>query len=541
MQIRVNERQGLSGVVLLGSVLVALAAASAPEARAANAPHVHGTAVQIAAQVAPEPFRSHWKACRGGSFPDQMRDQPLGHANQRAAGMLLTLEAIRYLREGQVNKAMLLASVRGHYVADSSCIAHALVWSSRKADDVMKPGVHGNGVWSFLPASVQEYRLPFATERGKGGYYPLLIEPPPLFRKAWDSLPQLELTGSMHGYFDRVHPLTPYPDGLPATDIADTSLWSAYDREFCGRWVAENIALTVLDRDSVLAGGKTVRFVDADALQKAIEVDTRNMAASIAAYYRYLTVAKDTRLVGDVEELFPSVDRLSLMARLKPKIYLSADAPWPLKRACYLLAMEIVRARHRNRGQLGGQYGLGLRKKCEALLTTVAMPADEAGRRVIIAWKQDQVAVSKTAARPLTDTTILFERRQRGAGHIVLRGKDLPSAIHLVDYLLDLTYAPLHGRAPMEVVLTVLRRDWEGMNLLKQLRALTDVQAATTPARLDDPHVDDRDEWTERVRRTLWPYTEGQSDIAGPLQIFWNLLLIDLPLPDGKKLDLAGS
>ncbi len=541
MPTRVNAKQFLLGASVGGLIMAALAGGSAGEAFAANAPHVHNTAAKIGAQVAPEPFRSHWKACRGGSFPDQMRDQPLGHANQRAAGLLLTLEAIRYLREGQINKALLLASVRSHYIGDSSCIAHAAVWRPRKADDVMQPGKHGSGVWSFLPASVQDYRLPFSPERGKGGYYPLLIERPPLFGEKWDSLPKLEVPGSMHAYFDRVHPLKPYPDGLSATDVPDTSLWSAYDREFYGRWVAENIALTVLDRESVLSDRKPIRFVDAAALQQAIETDTRNMAASIAAYYRYLTVASKSKLVGDVEELFPAVDRLALLARQNPRICLSADAPWPLKRACYLLAMEIVRAQCRNRGQLGGEYGRNIRSECEALLKTVAMPDAEASRRVIVSWKQKPAAMAAIAARPLNGTTILFERGQRGAGCVVLRGEDLQSSIHLVDYLLDLSNAPLHGRAPIEVVLTVLRREWEGMNLLKQLQVLSDAQAATKPARLSDPHADDVTEWTEKVRWMIWPYTEGQSDIAGPLQIFWNLLLIDIPLPDGKKLDLAGS
>jgi hypothetical protein len=522
-------------------IMVALTVGSVGQAFAASAPHVHNTAAEIGAQVAPEPFCSHWKACRGGSFPDQMRDQPLGHANQRAAGLLLTLEAIRYLREGQINKALLLASVRAHYIGDSSCIAHAAVWRPRRADDVMRPGKHGDGVWSFLPASVQDYWLPFSPERGKGGYFPLLIERPPLFGERWDSLPKLELPGSMHAYFDRVHPLKPYPDGLPATDVPDTGLWSAYDREIYGRWVAENIALTVLDRESVLSGRKPIRFVDAAALQKAIETDTRNMAASIAAYYRYLAVAGKSKIVGEVEELFPAVDRLALLARQNPRIYLSADAPWPLKRACYLLAMEIVRARYRNRGQLGGQYGQNIRSECEALLRTVAMPAAEDSRRVIISWKEKLAALAATAGRPLNDTTIVFERGQRGAGRIVIRGEDLQASIHLVDYLLDLTNAPLHGRAPIEVVLTVLRREWEGMNLLKQLQGLSDAQAATRPARLNDPHADDAKVWTEKVRWMIWPYTEGQSDISGPLQIFWNLLLIDIPLPDGKKLDLAGN
>lgn len=149
----------------------------------------------------------------------------------------------------------------------------------------------------------------------------------------------------------------PYADGYPTDGIPDTTNWSAYDREFYGRRMVENIALNVLDREGVLSGSRPIRFVGAEAFHNAFEAEMRNMVASISAYYRYLTVAKETRLVGDIEQLFPSSDRLALLARGKPKIYLSPQAPWPLKRACHLLAMEMVRAEYRTRGQSGGQYG----------------------------------------------------------------------------------------------------------------------------------------------------------------------------------------
>ena len=60
----------------------------------------HRIAAETAARLAPEPFRSNWRKCAGGVHPDYMRDQPLGHENARMAGLLYTLEAIRYLREG---------------------------------------------------------------------------------------------------------------------------------------------------------------------------------------------------------------------------------------------------------------------------------------------------------------------------------------------------------------------------------------------------------------------------------------------------------
>jgi hypothetical protein len=48
----------------------------------------HIPASQYGAQMAPEPFKSNWEACIGAMVPDLMRDQPLGHENHRASGML---------------------------------------------------------------------------------------------------------------------------------------------------------------------------------------------------------------------------------------------------------------------------------------------------------------------------------------------------------------------------------------------------------------------------------------------------------------------
>ena len=506
-------------------------------ARAATAPHVHDTAALVAAQIAPEPFHSNWKSCRAGSWPDYMRDQPVGHENQRIAGLLYTLEAIRYLRDGQFNKALLLASARSHYVGDSQCIAHADVWLQRKKDDILEPSKPGRGPWSFLPANVQDYWLPLG-ERTPQGYFPIEIAPPPVFHQAWDKLVDRELLGSMHAFFDQTHPLTPYPDGYPTDNIPDTTNWSAYDREFYGRWEAENIALTVLDRQSVLSGNSPIRFVDAKAFQKSLESEMQNMVASISTYYRYLTVAKETQLVGDIEQLFPSSDRLALLARGKPKIYLSPQAPWPLKRACRLLAMEMVRAEYRTRGQFGGQYSERIVEETETLFSTVPMPGKVADRRIVIAWEQDDAAIEKHAAQTIDDTSIVCENNQPTGGQIILHGQDMQAAIHLVDYLLDLTYAPLHGRVPVEVLFTALKREWEGMRLMERLATMTDAQVAESSYRPSNPHKHDEPAWADKVHKMVRPNTFGRSNISGPLPIYSNLLLKELPLPNGEKVDL---
>ncbi len=522
----------------------------ARNAAAATSPYTHDTSVLVAALASPEPFRNNWRACRGGSWPDYMRDQAVGHANQRLAGLLYTLEAIRYLKAGSIHKALLLASARCHYVGDSSCIAHAAVWKPRAKDDVLQKDQLGRRVWSFLSEDVQDYWIPFE-EGTRGGYAPLLIAPPPLFRNKWNDLPKRDRVGDMHTFFDQTHALLPFPGRFPANvsgfgkylieevGLSDTKNWSTYDREFYGRWVAENIALSVIDRQSVLSGAKPIRFVGATEFQAALESEMANMVASISTYYRYLTVAANAHVEGDVEELLPSVDRMALLGRAQPKIFLAADAPWPLKRACHLLAMEIVRGQHRNRGRWGGQYGGNILEETKALFEFIDMPTKEASRRVVIAWKIPKDKVAQHATGPLTNTRIIFERDEGDGAHITLRGSDMQSTLHMVDYLLDLTNAPLHGRVPLDVVFTALRREWEGIRLMKELELLTDEDASSKPERPRNPHQFEEAEWSARVRRMVNPNTYGQSDISGPLIVYSNLMLKQLPLPDGRTLGLG--
>lgn len=91
---------------------------------------------------------------------------------------------------------------------------------------------------------------------------------------------------------------------------------------------------------------------------------------------------------------------------------------------------------------------------------------------------------------------------------------------------------------PVEVLLTVLRREWEGMRLMEKLAAMTDAQVAASTHRPTNPHEHDGPVWAHKVRQTVRPYTLGRSNISGPLPIYCNLLLKDLPLPKGQKVDL---
>ncbi len=528
----------MRSVVSAGPV-VGLLASICPAALAAGAV-THNTASLTAAKLAPEPFASHWEKCRYANHPDYMRDQPLGHENMRTSGILYTLEAIRYLREGQINRAMMVASARTHYVADSACLPHAEIWRPRRENDVLRPGEPRSGPWSFMPASVQDYWLPFGDQPEGAPYRPLVIDPPPMKPDAWDALKERNLYGSIHAFFDSIDGQAPYPDGFPTDGIDRAEHWSCYDREFYARWRAECIALTLLDRDSVLDDEPGVRWVDAEAFQAVMDEEMRNMVSAVLAYYRYLAVAARTEVVGDLESIFPAADRLALMAARAPRIYLSPGASWPLKRAAYLLAMELVRAEHRRHGRQGREYGEDLLAECDALIGSVDIPDSEVDRRIVISWREEPDVAAELGWRELAGNTLVCEAGREAAGHVILRGEDLQSAIHLVDYLLDLAHAPLNGRTPVEVLFSIFEREWPGTSFLAELSRTPDADIYIPRfERPPCPHEDDMAEWTDKVHWLVWPNTQGDANLSGPLPVIWNFMLLGLPLPDGTKVDLA--
>ena len=147
--------------------------------------------------------------------------------------------------------------------------------------------------------------------------------------------------------------------------------------------------------------------------------------------------------------------------------------------------------------------------------------------------------VVEYAAAKVADLSITFARDQGTGAHITLQGSNLQSTIHLVDYLLDLLNAPLHGKVPVDVISTVLRREWEGIQLMKNLQLLTDAQAATQPERPRNPHQHEEKEWSARIKAMVNPNTFGQSDISGPLVVYSNLMLKQLPLPDQRTLGIG--
>jgi hypothetical protein len=525
--------------LLFHAALIASCCALAmPSAYGAGTP-THNSCAKTAAKAAPEPFKSNWEKCRGAILPDYMQDQPLGHENLRYSGLLYTKEAIRYLRSGEINKAMLMASAHTHYIADSSCIPHALVWNVRNKDDVLREGKEGRGVWGFLPASLQDYWIPMDEYIKEKHYAPIRITEPPMWADKWKDTWDFGRERYMHRFFDTTHGLKVHPDGFPTELIPDTTNWSAYDREFYGRWRAECIALEVLDRESILAGEDPIRFAALEDYQRALDHEMGNMCASSVAYYRYLTVAAKTEVEGKIEILFPGEDRLSQLAKRDPHIYLSPDAPWPLKRAATLLAMEMARASLRNQAIEWPAYGPSLKSEADALFRTVALPEGEEDNRILIAWRTDEEQLPALAGASVTGNHLAIAPGGTSEGHLLLRGEDLQSTIHLVDYLLDLTNAPLHGRTPVDVMFAAFRQEWPANALLEAVAATPDSEVYPQYERMGNPHKDNPAEWADKVHWMVWPNTTGPNAMAGPLPIFWNILYFgDMPLPDGHLIDL---
>ena len=53
------------------------------------------------------------------------------------------------------------------------------------------------------------------------------------------------------------------------------------------------------------------------------------------------------------------------------------------------------------------------------------------------------------------------------------------------------------------------------------------------------PHA--QDAWADEVHWMVRPNTAGHGNLSGPLPPFWNLLLLDLPLPNGRKIDFTAK
>ena len=109
----------------------------------------------------------------------------------------------------------------------------------------------------------------------------------------------------------------------------------------------------------------------------------------------------------------------------------------------------------------------------------------------------------------------------------------------MLTLLLDLSYAPLNGKAPVEVLFRVFAKEWAGMQLIEDLKATAEKDVATRFKRIKSPHSHDHGEWGNKVHWLVRPHAQGtDANLSGVLPRFWNLFVLDLPQPDGSKVDL---
>jgi hypothetical protein len=354
----------------------------------------------------------------------------------------------------------------------------------------------------------------------------------------------------MHAFFDSTEFHKGHKAwGFPLDHVPSTKNWSAYDYEVYARWRSDQIALEVLDHDSVMAqsGNGWIKFADTDKLQVAMDHEMENMIAAITSYYRYLTVAMDTVVVGGLNTLRRGEDHLLLMSIHKPAIYLSPEAPWELKRVCSLLAVEMARAAYRSQGHFDASFANTLHDDVANIIRTVAVPPNEQSQRIIISWGQSAEELEQTATERLSGNTVIGDDHIALKGHITLRGKDLQSTIHLVDYTMDLTYAPFNGRSPMKVLFKVMETEWDGLGLMEKLRITPDDQigallktARNTHGYTDYGDLTEFNNWREEIYHTVRPNSTGSDiNLTGVLPRYYNYMILGIPLPDGSLIDLS--
>ena len=132
-------------------------------------------------------------------------------------------------------------------------------------------------------------------------------------------------------------------------------------------------------------------------------------------------------------------------------------------------------------------------------------------------------------------------------GNITLHGNDLQSTIHLVDYLLDLTYAPFNGRAPMKVLYKVMESEWDGLALMERIRITPDDQLQALLGGVKNTHgysdfgdLTQFNGWRRRVYDSIRPHTAGSDiNLTGVLPRFYAFFVLGMEFPDGTRIDLS--
>jgi hypothetical protein len=252
---------------------------------------------------------------------------------------------------------------------------------------------------------------------------------------------------------------------------------------------------------------------------------------------KYLSTAANTVVQPSLDACLPGWDKLMVLAEHRPVVAIAAEAPWPVQRAAHVVALELLRAEHRlakAQGrpaptrpvadyvvQLAAETGLKPLQGHSAIV--LLTPADEPLAKTLRAPTVPRGAAGLIAARRPGDSA--------GPVTVVLHGTSRQDSLYLVDYLLDLAWAPRQGPWPAQRAVEVLQSVWSGWRLIVDLRGMQGAAAVAYARKLPYSHVATRKEDAAKYAAGM---RQGLQPGADAVQ-WWQHFLLELPLPDGRR------
>lgn len=434
----------------------------------------HNQASQMAALLAPAPFKDHPAWCAYASYPDLMRDWGIGHGlHSRWSVSLFVEEAARALREGDAARACFLASAAAHFPQDESVMSHSGLLKMTSVDpdfrilpETLRP------LAAKLPVEratrrVRRYARSAEGEVKDEGFF-AGVGPPPIlprlfegvqgFVHDWleDAAAALALPPERRGHVAGAETLGDHPGwslkemqaaGSPAAAWVPRlgfDGWSFYQRWLAAHHQGQWLLPPALFDEASLREGRP-RFRDTAGLKAVFAEEFRIALEVTAALYRYVAVRAATKVEADWGALAAEDAKLDALARGGVAIVLrDARADW--KRAAEFLSAELECARVRQ--ELKADLPLGVVSEAAPNAHLVTFETSERGPALRI--------------RP---------RPAEGRVEITLSAKDPGDMGHVLDTLLDEARAPLWSSSPPSAALKALGEVWSGVRLMEDLRA----------------------------------------------------------------------